>query len=263
MLGLIAAATVSLLLSTLSKESGLVFCVIALILAAWRNGLRGSLRALAAVLFVVTIYLSLRGAADHPPVPKVSDPSALSTRPITMARAVAEYAGLILLPANLHMDRNVNAQPIPSVDDSINIFAWREIQTLLGVLLVAGFVYWIIRARTRNPAAFRFLLLAALSYLPVSGIIPLNSTVAEHWIYLPTAFLFVAVVLEFQSLRPGTVLVSRGLTIALGAHSRLERSAHFLRKNDRRGGRLREDVDQSRRPRVIRRKIGSREIGLG
>lgn len=216
MLGLMAFATVSLLLSALSKESGLVFCVIALFLAAWRNGARGSLRALVAVVFVVTAYLSLREAADHPPVPKVSEMPALSTRPITMARAVAEYAGLILLPKNLHMDRDVNAHPLPSMDDSIDVFAWREVQTLLGVLLLAGFVYWIVRTRTRNPAAFRFLLLAALSYVPVSGILPLNSTVAEHWIYLPTAFLFVALILELQSLRPGTVLISRGLTIALG-----------------------------------------------
>ena len=216
MLGLTTAAAVSLLLSVLSKESGLVFCVIALVLAIWRNGARGSLRALVAVLFVVTIYLTLREAADHPAVPQVSVTPALSTRPITVARAVAEYAGLILLPTNLHMDRDVNPHPLPSVDDSINLFAWREIQTLLGILLVAGFVYWIVRARIRNPAAFRFLVLAALSYLPVSGIIPLNSSVAEHWLYLPTAFLFVAVILEIQSLRTGSVLVSRGLTVALG-----------------------------------------------
>jgi len=215
MLGLMALAAVSLLLSALSKESGLVFCVIALVLGAWRNGVRGALRALVAVLFVVTVYLSLREAADHPQVPKVGETPALSTRPITMARAVAEYAGLILLPTNLHMDRTVNPQPLPRVDDSINFFAWREIQTLLGVVLLAGFAYWIVRARTRNPAAFRFLFLAALSYLPVSGIIPLNSSVAEHWVYLPTAFLFVALILELLALRPGNVLVSRGLTIAV------------------------------------------------
>ena len=214
--GLTAAATASLLLSALSKESGLIFCVIALVLAIWRNGPKGSWRALVAILFVTTSYLSLRQAADHPEVPKVSETPALSTRPITMARAVAEYTGLILLPTNLHMDRTVNPQPLASPDDSMDVFAWREIQTLVGVLLLAGFVYWTVRARTRNPAAFRFLLLAALSHLPVSGILALNSSVAEHWIYLPTAFLFVAIILEFQSLQPSAVLVSRGLTIALG-----------------------------------------------
>ena len=133
-----------------------------------------------------------------------------------MARAVAEYAGLILFPVSLHMEREVNPQPLASYEDSLDVFAWREIQTLLGVLLSAGFVYWLVRARTRNPAAFRFLILAVLSYLPVSGVLPLNASVAEHWIYLPTSFLFIAVILEFQSLRLRRVLVSRGLTFALG-----------------------------------------------
>jgi predicted Zn-dependent protease len=35
-----------------------------------------------------------------------------------------------------------------------------------------------------------------LSYLPVSGVVLLNATVAEHWIYLPTTFLFLAVALN-------------------------------------------------------------------
>jgi tetratricopeptide (TPR) repeat protein len=34
-----------------------------------------------------------------------------------------------------------------------------------------------------------------LSYLPVSGIVLLNASVAEHWLYLPTTFLFLAVAL--------------------------------------------------------------------
>ena len=190
MLSLTVAAACSLLLAALSKESGLIFCMIALVMAIWRSGFKGAIRVFVAILFVATAYLSLRAAADHPPVPKVSETPALSTLPITMARAVAEYAGLVLLPINLHMDREINAQPRPSPDDSINVFAWREIQTLLGVVLLSGFLYWTIRARTRNPAAFRFLVLAALSYVPISGLFPLNASVAEHWIYLPSALFF-------------------------------------------------------------------------
>ncbi len=204
------AAGLSLLLSALSKESGLIFCLIVLVLSLWRNGPR-SLRAVLAIVFVTTVYFSLRAPAERSPVPKIGEAPALSTRPITVFRAVAEYTGLILLPLNLHMDRDVNAQPLPSVDDSVNVFAWREIETLLGVLIIAGLAYWTVRARRRNPAAFRFLLLAALSYVPVSGLFALNATVAEHWIYLPTAFLFVAAALELQALNLRR-LAFRGLT---------------------------------------------------
>ena len=37
------------------------------------------------------------------------------------------------------------------------------------------------------------MILGIITYLPVSGIILLNATVAEHWLYLPSAFLFLAV----------------------------------------------------------------------
>ena len=42
------------------------------------------------------------------------------------------------------------------------------------------------RSRKQDTAIFGCLVLAAIAYLPVSGIFPLNATVAEHWIYLPT-----------------------------------------------------------------------------
>ncbi|MEO6970788.1 MAG: tetratricopeptide repeat protein, partial [Chthoniobacterales bacterium] len=54
------------------------------------------------------------------------------------------------------------------------------------------------RARGR-PAIFMPVLLALVAYLPVSGLIPLNATVAEHWLYLPSAFLFLAVVAALDS----------------------------------------------------------------
>jgi len=53
-----------------------------------------------------------------------------------------------------------------------------------------------IRARKRNLAVFSCLVLAAISYLPFSGILAWNASVAEHWLYLPTAFLFLAVATE-------------------------------------------------------------------
>jgi predicted Zn-dependent protease len=57
-----------------------------------------------------------------------------------------------------------------------------------------------LRARKRNPAVFIALLFALIAYLPVSGVVVLNATVAEHWIYFPSAFLFLAVALEIVGL---------------------------------------------------------------
>ena len=95
------------------------------------------------------------------------------------------------------MDREVNARPTESVEKNMNTFAAREMQTLLGAALLAAVIYWVIRTRQSNPPVSGLLLLAGITYLPVSGVFLLNAPVAEHWIYVPTAFLFLAVTLTF------------------------------------------------------------------
>ena len=74
----------------------------------------------------------------------------------------------------------------------------RELQTLLGLLLIAAVVFALWRSR-RHPAIFLPLVLAVVCYLPISGLITLNATVAEHWLYLPSAFLFLAATAALES----------------------------------------------------------------
>lgn len=193
------AAGFALLLSALSKETGLIFPVLAIALGALLKNRAAIWKASAVTAFVAAIYFSLRLAAAHDPAPALHAPPPVATRPIAMARAVAEYAGLTLLPINLHMERQINAERSEIAEVAMNHFAWRELQTLLGISIVAALVYWMMCARRRDPAVFALLLLATLSYLPVSGIISLNATVAEHWIYIPTAFLFLAATVAFSN----------------------------------------------------------------
>lgn len=189
---LIATALVPFLLSALSKEIGLIFPLLALAILALRRNWTDLWKsaAIAAVVFVT--YASLRLGAEHFPPPILRPAAPLSARPILVARAVAEYAGLILLPTNLHMDRDVEANMNGSGDANMRAASWRELQTLLGMVLIAALIYWIIRAYKRNFVLFVCLALFVVSYLPVSGIFSLNATVAEHWLYLPIPFLFLA-----------------------------------------------------------------------
>src|SRR5438093_1125201 len=166
----------------------------------------------AVAAFVAASYYSLRARAEHNPAPRLTPPPPLLVRPIIVARAVAEYAGLILFPMNLHMDRDVETQPSGFNEASMAHAAWRELQTLVGLVLIAIFFYWMLRARKRNPAVFTALLFGLIAYLPVSGIVALNATAAEHWIYLPSAFFFLAIALEIVEL--GQKLKSRRSTIA-------------------------------------------------
>jgi tetratricopeptide (TPR) repeat protein len=174
----------------LSKEAGLIFLVIWLVIALAhrsRGILLGAVGMSAAVLIA---YLSLRLSAEQiaPPPPPFMP---LAVRPILIARAVAEYAGLLIFPWRLHMERDVATHPFGFAPASLDLASWRELQTLLGCVLIAAALYGLWRTRKR-PTIFYPLLFAIICYLPVSGLVPLNATVAEHWLYLPSAFLFIA-----------------------------------------------------------------------
>jgi Tfp pilus assembly protein PilF len=114
------------------------------------------------------------------------------------------------------MDRDVESHPFGASDASVRGAAWRELQTLLGVVLIAAAIYWLIRSRKNDPATSACLVLAALAYIPVSGAVPLNASIAEHWLYLPAAFLFLAAIIALSRLRvPAPVAASvLGLFVA-------------------------------------------------
>ena len=199
------AAGVSLLLSALSKELGLIYLVLWLALLVAQKSWKAARPAGVAIAFVLVDYFSLRTPAEHIAPPPGPATTAL-VRPILVARAFAEYTGLILFPLNLHMERDVETRSIGFSDASLSAAAWRELQTLAGIILMAAFIYWLIREKKRDHVVFLLLLLTVISYLPVSGIFSLNATIAEHWLYLPTAFLFLAAALRIaRQLQPAPV----------------------------------------------------------
>jgi tetratricopeptide (TPR) repeat protein len=219
---LLFATTALFLLSALSKETGLIFPVLWLAILLLRKSWKQILPASVAILFVTVSYLSLRLPAEHFPAPRLRAPAPLLVKPIIFARAFAEYTGLILFPANLHMDRDVESHPFGPSDASVRGAAWRELQTLAGIVLIAAAIYWLIRSRRKDPAIFGCLVLAALTYLPVSGAFSLNANIAEHWLYLPAAFLFLAAALAIARLRapsPALAGLVASWCVVLGART--------------------------------------------
>ena len=220
---LLLIATVALFfLSALSKETGLIFPALWLAILLLRRSWKQVLPAVVAVVFVAVGYVSLRLPAEHFPTPRLRPPAPLLVRPIIFARAFAEYTGLIVFPAHLHMDRDVESHPFGSSDASMRGAAWRELQTLLGIVLLAAAIYWLIRSRKTNPAIFGCLVLAALAYAPVSGAFSLNASIAEHWLYLPAAFLFLAVAAAISQLRvssPALAGLVASWVVVLGART--------------------------------------------
>ncbi|HEX5177226.1 MAG TPA: hypothetical protein VFV83_09370, partial [Chthoniobacteraceae bacterium] len=176
-----------------SKESGLIFLLIWLLLLAPRKvGLRSFATWALALTLLAGAYLAMRSVASRTPPPGGRS-AALAVRPILVARAVAEYAGLLVMPRNLQMERDVATRPAADPERTMEQARRREFQTLLGISLIAAMLFWFRWARRRRPEAFVALAAFGLAYLPVSNVFPLNASVAEHWLYAPSAFLFIAV----------------------------------------------------------------------
>lgn len=191
---------VALLASALSKESGLVFACLAIMLILLTKKWKALPAFGIALIFVVTIYATLRNQVPPVEVPQLSPPAPALVRPIIAARALAEYAGVVIAPVNLHMERDVENHPWGYNPASLTAGARRELQTLAGLVILGMLLWWMWRAWKRETAIFALLICAAISYLPVSGLFSLNANIAEHWIYVPLAFLVLAIALQVATI---------------------------------------------------------------
>jgi Tfp pilus assembly protein PilF len=104
-------------------------------------------------------------------------------------RSLATYFGLLFWPAQLHMERQV-----------VLAGPWMPMLTAAGVLALSAWLALTVWARRRSPlvlfGAWWFLLLA----LPALGIVSLNATMAEHWIYVPSIGFYLAVLVAYREL---------------------------------------------------------------
>lgn len=193
-------SSLALLASALSKESGLVFAGLAIIFIVLTKKW-GALRAVGIPLIIVlAIYATLRNQVPPVEVPQLSPPAPALARPIIAARALAEYAGIVIAPINLHMERDVENHPWGYNPASLTAGAWRELQTLAGMIVLGVLLWGTWRSWKREPAIFTLLIFAGVSYLPVCGFFSLNANIAEHWIYVPLAFLFLAIALQMTAI---------------------------------------------------------------
>jgi cytochrome c-type biogenesis protein CcmH/NrfG len=187
-------------LALLSKESGATFLLIWLLVLLWRRARPPAFASWAAIFaIVIGGYCGLRFTANNTPPPPPR-PTPLAIRPILATRAIAEYSGLIVAPVTLRMERDVSTTPRDTFEGTMQNARLREFETLAGVVLLIAFAAWARYAWRRERIAGLCLAAFAVAYIPISNALPLNATIAEHWLYVPSAFLFLAAALTLLSL---------------------------------------------------------------
>ena len=184
---LYGASVLSLMLALCSRESACIWVLLFLVHLFTVDGhssRRTKWIVLAVCISIVALYAGLR----HLPTARVASPGSGSTTPraVLMLRALGDYGRLMIWPSNLHVERTVET---PAWINAYGTWSSRlasHYLTVLGGVLAALLLFGATRRgagqRTRAFGAAWFL----LGYLPISNLLPLNATVAEHWLYLPS-----------------------------------------------------------------------------
>ena len=232
--GLYGAAAASALLALCSRESACIWMLIFLfhLLLLDRHSKRSTKAIiLAACLAIVGIYAGLRQLPQNAHAGPSSPDSPVAARAVLMLRALGDYGRLMIFPANLHMERTVESPEALLSNESWRRAITTEYLSLAGLLVGAGILY---AACRKGPAQALRLFGAGwffLAFLPISNVFPLNASVAEHWLYLPSVgfiLLIVGCCLEFpQQVRRALCLVACFAAAALGTRS-FVRSADWI-----------------------------------
>ena len=109
-----------------------------------------------------------------------------AVRGTLMLRALGDYGRLMIFPANLHMERSIF-----DPDNYLSRESWRktaasEYLSVLGLAVLAMFIWGCVRAGPGQRIRIIGTIWFFAAYLPISNIVQLNATVAEHWLYLPS-----------------------------------------------------------------------------
>ena len=189
---------------------------------------RSKTLALALCVLLLAVYLGLR---QLPPPRSGAGPSqgwGAPVRAVLMVRALGDYARLMAFPGNLHMERTVVNQENYLSSNSWQHTVATEYLSILGLAFAAALVLGCRcpgNGRTiRTFGAVWF----ALGYLPISNIVELNATCAEHWLYLPSVGILIFLVgclLELPATyRPSLAAFACLVTLGFGVRSAVHSS---------------------------------------
>ena len=226
-------AIVSGLLALCSREIAIIWVLLFvshLLFVERQIGFRTRVGALACCLGLVLTYAGLRHLPAARPTFSASEVFTPPVRAILMVRALGDYGRLMVWPSNLYMERTVVPIPMHYQDSE----SWRrtigtEYLSILGLAVFAMLVLGSLKKdRWQAMRVFGAAWFIA-AYLPISNIVQLNATAAEHWLYLPSVGLLIfGAGFLFRlptSFRPLVAALALLAVLALGSRS-------FIRSGD-------------------------------
>jgi tetratricopeptide (TPR) repeat protein len=174
-----------LILALLSKEAASILPVLFL-LYLWILQKKNLYRtATSSIIFfiVVAIYFwfrigILKITGVHPALVNIP----LLDRLLIALKAFGQYVGLLVFPSNLHMERIIAIK-----NGALNIGIWIPLAFLILCIIL------IFKSANKYKLISFGLSWFLINLLPVSNIYPLNASIAEHWLYLPSIGFFLAV----------------------------------------------------------------------
>ena len=224
------AAAILALVSLCARETGCIWLVLFVFYlfafdrqSPWRFKSIVS----AVVVCLAGIYAGLRRLPSEHLLSPAQDASSLGERAILMVRALGDYAQLMVFPWNLHVERTVRLTESGTAN-------WRALLTtnylsVMGVAFAALLLAGALRKGKGQPIRLLGAAWFVLGYLPISNLFPLNATVAEHWLYLPSVGLLIFVAGCWQEAPPSW----RRVGVAFGCVAMLGLSVRsFVRSGD-------------------------------
>ncbi|MBU4376952.1 MAG: tetratricopeptide repeat protein [Candidatus Omnitrophica bacterium] len=186
------ASLIFFILSLLSKEAAVIIPVLILFYRLFFVSSEEAERSRGIIKFhyiswfiiITGVYLILRSCAlNFQELGLFESRYSLYSRLLTFQEALIIYLGIVFFPVGLHMER--------SIDYAVSLWDKNVLLSLAGVLLI---ILALVRVRKVSKEACFGAIFFFVSLLPVSNIFPMNSNIAEHWLYIPLmgAMIFVS-----------------------------------------------------------------------
>ena len=172
-----AIMILSYILALLSRENSLILPVL-LVLYHYTFKKKLKMALFLPLLGLACIYIVLRAGIFKFLLPHTVCPTTILQRMPGFFVAITNYARILLLPFDLHMEYGDK------------LFNWNNYKALLGIVIFVSPIIYALRIRNRNNLIFFSIFWFFAILLPSSNLYPLNAYMAEHWLYLPSIGFF-------------------------------------------------------------------------